>query len=33
MGTPMEIIKRFEGKNNYLAAVRGLESQLYTLEV
>ncbi|MGB9938906.1 EcoAI/FtnUII family type I restriction enzme subunit R [Methanosarcina sp.] len=33
MGTPLEIIKRFGGKNNYLAAVRGLESQLYTLEV
>ena len=32
MGTPLEIIKRFGGKNNYLAAVKGLESQLYTLE-
>lgn len=33
MGTPLEIIKRFGGKNNYLAAVKGLESQLYTSEV
>jgi type I restriction enzyme, R subunit len=32
MGTPVEIIKRFGSKNNYLAAVKGLESQLYTLE-
>lgn len=32
MGTPLEIIKRFGGKNNYLAAVKGLESQLYTPE-
>lgn len=33
MGTPLEIIKRFGGKNNYLAAVKGLESQLYAPEV
>jgi type I restriction enzyme R subunit len=33
MGTPLEIIKRFGGKNNYLTAVKGLESQIYTLEV
>lgn len=33
MGTPLEIIKLFGGRNNYLAAVKGLESQLYTLEV
>lgn len=33
MGTPLEIIKRFGGKNNYLEAVKGLESQIYTLEV
>jgi type I restriction enzyme, R subunit len=32
MGTPLEIVKLFGGKNNYLAAVKGLESQLYTLE-
>jgi type I restriction enzyme R subunit len=32
IGTPMEIVKLFGGKNSYLAAVRGLESQLYTLE-
>ncbi|AKB57082.1 EcoAI/FtnUII family type I restriction enzme subunit R [Methanosarcina barkeri] len=31
MGTPLEIIKRFEGKNNYLEAVKGLENQIYTL--
>jgi Type I site-specific restriction-modification system, R (restriction) subunit and related helicases len=33
MGTPLEIIKRFGGKNNYLEAVKGLENQIYTLEV
>lgn len=33
MGTPLEIIKRFGGKNNYLEAVKGLESQIYTSEV
>jgi len=32
IGTPMEIVKLFGGKSNYLAAVKGLESQLYTLE-
>lgn len=32
IGTPMEIVKLFGGKSSYLAAVRGLESQLYTLE-
>ena len=32
IGTPLEIVKLFGGKSNYLAAVRGLESQLYTLE-
>ena len=32
IGTPLEIVKLFGGKNNYLAAVKGLESQLYTLE-
>lgn len=32
MGTPMEIIKRFGSKNNYLAAVKGLENQIYMLE-
>jgi len=32
IGTPLEIVKLFGGKNNYLAAVRGLESQLYTQE-
>jgi type I restriction enzyme R subunit len=30
IGTPLEIVKLFGGKSNYLAAVRGLESQLYT---
>jgi hypothetical protein len=33
IGTPMEIVKLFGGKSDYLAAVKGLESQLYTLEV
>ncbi|AKB51474.1 Type I restriction-modification system, restriction subunit R [Methanosarcina barkeri str. Wiesmoor] len=33
MGTPLEIIKRFGGKNNYLEAVKGLENQIYTSEV
>jgi type I restriction enzyme R subunit len=28
-GTPVEIIKSFGGKNNYLAAIRELETQLY----
>jgi type I restriction enzyme R subunit len=28
-GTPVEIIKRFGGKENYLAAIRDLEAQLY----
>lgn len=32
IGTPLEIVKLFGGKNNYLTAVHGLESQLYTLE-
>lgn len=32
IGTPLEIVKMFGGKNDYLAAVKGLESQLYTLE-
>ena len=32
IGTPMEIVKLFGGKSDYLAAVKGLESQLYTLE-
>ena len=32
IGTPMEIVNFFGGKSNYLAAVKGLESQLYTLE-
>ncbi len=32
IGTPLEIVKLFGGKSNYLAAVRGLESQLYTQE-
>ena len=32
IGTPMEIVKLFGGKSSYLAAVKGLESQLYTLE-
>lgn len=32
IGTPMEIVKLFGGKNSYLAAVRGLESQIYILE-
>jgi type I restriction enzyme R subunit len=32
IGTPLEIVKLFGGKNSYLSAVRGLESQLYTLE-
>ncbi|AKB75312.1 Type I restriction-modification system, restriction subunit R [Methanosarcina lacustris Z-7289] len=32
IGTPMEIVKLFGGKSSYLAAVRGLESQIYTLE-
>lgn len=32
IGTPLEIVKLFGGKSSYLAAVRGLESQLYTLE-
>lgn len=32
IGTPLEIVKLFGGKSNYLEAVRGLESQLYTLE-
>ena len=32
IGTPMEIVKLFGGRNSYLAAVKGLESRLYTLE-
>ncbi|MCC4771611.1 DEAD/DEAH box helicase [Methanosarcina sp. DH2] len=32
IGTPLEIVKLFGGKDSYLSAVRGLESQLYTLE-
>ncbi len=32
IGTPLEIVKLFGGKSNYLAAIRGLESQLYTQE-
>jgi type I restriction enzyme, R subunit len=32
IGTPKEIVSLFGGKNNYLTAVNGLESQLYTLE-
>jgi type I restriction enzyme, R subunit len=32
IGIPMEIVKLFGGKDSYLAAVKGLESQLYTLE-
>lgn len=32
IGTPKEIVSLFGGKNSYLAAVKGLESQLYTLE-
>ena len=32
IGTPMEIVKLFGGKKNYLAAVRGLESRLYTTD-
>lgn len=32
IGTPIEIVKLFGGKNSYLAAIRGLESQLYTLD-
>lgn len=32
IGTPKEIVSLFGGKNNYLTAVKGLESQLYTLE-
>jgi len=32
IGTPMEIVKLFGGKDSYLAVVKGLESQLYTLE-
>jgi type I restriction enzyme R subunit len=30
--TPLEIVKLFGGKNGYLAAVKGLESQLYSME-
>lgn len=32
IGTPLEIVKLFGGKNNYLTAVRGLESQIYSME-
>lgn len=32
IGTPIEIVKLFGGKSNYLTAVRGLESQLYIQE-
>ncbi|MEL7662896.1 MAG: DEAD/DEAH box helicase family protein [Methanosarcina mazei] len=32
IGTPLEIVKLFGGKNSFLAAVRGLESQLYLQE-
>jgi type I restriction enzyme R subunit len=32
IGTPLEIVKLFGGKSNYLEAVRGLESQLYLQE-
>lgn len=30
--TPLEIVKLFGGKNGYLAAVKGLESKLYSME-
>src|SRR5664280_734975 len=32
IGTPMEIVKMFGGRDNYIAAVKGLESQIYTSE-
>ncbi|MDQ1251240.1 MAG: type restriction enzyme subunit [Euryarchaeota archaeon] len=32
IGTPLEIVKLFGGKNDYLAAVKGLETQLYSME-
>jgi type I restriction enzyme R subunit len=32
IGTPMEIVKMFGGRDNYIAAVKDLESQIYTLE-
>ncbi len=31
-GTPLEIISLFGGKEKYLAALRGLESQIYKAE-
>ena len=33
IGTLTEIVKLFGSKNDYLAAVKGLESQLYSIEV
>jgi type I restriction enzyme R subunit len=32
LGTPFEIISLFGGKNKYLAALRGLETQIYAVE-
>jgi len=32
IGTPLEIVKLFGGKNDYLAAVKVLETQLYSME-
>nr|WAI02836.1 MAG: DEAD/DEAH box helicase family protein [Candidatus Methanoperedens sp.] len=32
LGTPFEIISIFGGKNKYLAALRGLETQIYAVE-
>ena len=31
-GTPLEIISLFGGKEKYLAALRGLETQIYMAE-
>ena len=33
IGSQLEIMKMFGGKKSYLDAVRGLENQLYSVEV
>jgi type I restriction enzyme R subunit len=32
IGTPIEIIKLFGGKENYMAALKQLETEIYSIE-